>query len=135
MSAALALRAAVRDRLLADAGVTAALGGARVFDHVPAGTPEPYVVLAAMESRDAGTATEPGEEHRFALDIWSRQGGLAETLEVVARITAALDDAELALQGHRLANLRWFATDARRSNDGRRRSASVRFRAVTEPIG
>ena len=133
MSAALALRAAVRERLAADADLTAALGGAKVFDHVPAGTDAPYIVLSDMQSRPAGTATEVAEEHRLALDVWSRQEGLAEALTAAARVAASLDDAGLSLAGHRLANLRWVSTDARRSGNGRLRSATLRFRALTEP--
>ena len=133
VSAALALRAAVHARLMADAELGALLGGAKVFDEVPGSAREPYIVLSGIESRANGTASEAGEEHRLVLDIWSRQGGLAESLTTAARIVGLLDDAALTLDGHHLANLRWIATDARRAPDGLHRYASLRFRAVTEP--
>lgn len=134
MSAALALRAAVRTRLADDAALAALLGGIKIFDEVPAQAGMPYLVLAEIESREAGASVEEGEEHRLTLNLWSRQGGLAEALNAASRVTVLLDGADLPLAGHRLANLRWMATDARRANDGRHRFAALRFRALTEPL-
>lgn len=133
MSAALALRAAVRSRLADDAALSSLIGGAKVYDEVPSGTHAPYIVLADIESRGAGASREEGEEHRFTLNIWSREGGLGEALNAAAQVASSLDGADLTLTGHRLANLRWLATDARRASDGRHRLASLRFRALTEP--
>src|SRR5690606_16715578 len=96
-----------------------------------AGTP--YIVLDGIESREAGSEPEDGQEHRLTLNIWSREGGLSEALTAAAQIASSLDGADLALSGHKLANLRWLATDARRASDGRHRFASLRFRALTEP--
>ena len=134
MSSALALRAAVRSRLVEDATLVALLGGPRIYDEVPSGTGAPYIVLADMESREAGSSVEEGEEHRLTVNIWSREGGLAEALGAAACVTSSLDGANLDLAGHNLANLRWLATDARRAGDGRHRLASLRFRALTEPV-
>jgi hypothetical protein len=133
VSAALSLRAAVHARLSGDAGLGGALGGAKVYDEVPAGAAPPYVVLSQMTTTNAGTADEPSEEHQLMLEVWSRQGGLAEVLLAAERIVAALDAAALTASGCRLANFRWLQTDARRAPNGRYRSASIRFRALTEP--
>jgi hypothetical protein len=133
VSAALALRAAVRSKLVDDAALSGLLGGAKIFDEVPASAGAPYIVLADIESREAGSSHEEGEEHRFTLNIWSREGGLGEALNAAAQVASSLDGADIPLTGHRLANLRWLATDARRASDGRHRMASLRFRALTEP--
>ncbi len=133
MSAALALRAAVRSKLVNDEALSGILGGAKIFDETPDSTRAPYIVLADVESREAGSSIDEGEEHRFTLNIWSREGGLAEALNAAARVATSLDGSDLELTGHRLANLRWLATDARRASDGRHRLASLRFRALTEP--
>ena len=133
MSAALALRAAVRSRLSGDAALASLLGGIKIYDDVPANAGAPYVVLADIESREAGSSVDEGEEHRFTLNVWSREGGLSQALNAAAQVASSLDGADLALTGHRLANLRWLATDARRASDGRHRLASLRFRALTEP--
>lgn len=132
MSAALALRRAVHAHLAADAALAALLGGPKVFDEPPADAALPWAVLAGIESRDAGAVAHGGEEHRFALDVWSGAAGLSEALTVAARI-ARLEDAGLAPEGVHLVGISWLGTDARRSPDGRHRIASIRFRAVTEP--
>jgi hypothetical protein len=116
-----------------DAALSSLLGGAKIFDEVPASAGVPYIVLTDIESREAGSSVDEGEEHRFTLNIWSREGGLGEALNAAAQVASSLDGADLALTGHRLANLRWLATDARRASDGRHRMASLRFRALTEP--
>lgn len=132
MSAALALRKAVHARLSTDKQLGVALGGAKIFDEVPGDAVEPYVVLAGIESRDASTGTEAAEEHRLGIDVWSRQGGLAEALSVAAQVVSLLDEAPLAPAPYRLIDLRWLATDARRSGDLRYRIATLTFRALTE---
>jgi hypothetical protein len=124
----------VRAALAADTGLTGLLGSAAVFDEVPRDQKPPYLVLADTVSRDGSTATEPGEEHQLNLHAWSRQGGLKESLEIAARAVAILDDADLPLAGHRLVNLRWVSTEAKREPGGRHRFAQLRFRAVTEPL-
>lgn len=133
MSAALALRAAIRTALLADAPLLALLGGPAVHDDVPRGSRPPYIVLAEHAARDDSTGTETGEEHQITLHVWSRQGGLKQGLEIAEAATAALLAASLSPAGHRLVNLAWVSTDSRREPDGRHRFLALRFRAVTEP--
>jgi len=133
VNAALALRAAVRSKLANDMALLGLLGGAKIFDEVPASASAPYIVLTDIESREAGSSVDDGQEHRFTLNVWSREGGLGEALNAAARVASSLDGADLELTGHRLANLRWLATDARRASDDRHRLASLRFRALTEP--
>ncbi|MGQ4272462.1 DUF3168 domain-containing protein [Terrihabitans sp. B22-R8] len=135
MNAALALRSAIRSRLQDDEELTELLGGAKVYDEVPAGASLPYVVLTDMESRGAGGSFEEGQEHRFSLNVWSQEAGMAQALSAANQLVTTLDGADLPLDGHQLSNLRWLATEAKRASDGRRRFAALRFRAVTEPEG
>lgn len=133
MSAALALRAAVRQRLAADAALVALLGGPRVYDEPPRALPPPYVALAGCESADVSADETPAEEHALSFEIWSREGGLSETLQIAERVARLLDGAALALDGHRLASLAWRTTEAARFTDAGLRRAAMTFRAVTEP--
>jgi hypothetical protein len=133
VSAALALRAALHQRLAGDAALAALLGGAKIYDEVPGAAAAPYVVLAAVETKNVGTNEEPAEEHRLTVDVWSRQGGLAEVLNAAAGIVAALSASDLDADGYRVADLRWLSTEAKRSANGRARTASLQFRALTEP--
>lgn len=132
LPAHLALRAAIRDVLLADGALTAALGGSRVYDEPPRGTAFPYVTLGEARLLDASADGGAVQEHQLTLHAWSRQGGHREAHVIAGALLSALDDAPLALNGHRLVNLRFTVADIRRESDGRTYHALVRFRAVTE---
>lgn len=128
-----ALRAAVQSALAADAALGAALGGARVYDEPPRGVAFPYVTLGEARLSDMSGDGALLQEHQITLHAWSRQGGHREAHVIAGALLQALDDAPLALSGHRLVNLRFALADIRREADGRTYHAVVRFRAVTEP--
>ena len=132
-TAAVALRAAIHDALVADTALTTLLGGARVYDEVPGGTAFPYVTLGECRIADWSTGSEAGEELNLTLHAWSRQGGHKQAHEIAGALLAALDDAPLTVSGHALVNLRFALADIRREADGRTYHALVRFRAVVEP--
>lgn len=134
MSAALALRQALFDRLVADAPLRALLGDPRVHDAPPADAAFPFVTLGEALVADGSTATEAGSEQSLTLHAYSRAGGRREAFALAAAIQQALHDAPLALEGHRLANLRATTAEVRREADGRTYHALIRFRAVTEPL-
>lgn len=132
-TAAMALRAAIHAALVGDGALSAVLGGARVYDEVPAAPTFPYVTLGDCRIIDASTGSEPAEEHHLTLHAWSRQGGHSEAHEIAGALLQALDDAPLALAGFALINLRFTLADIRREADGRTYHAVVTFRAVVEP--
>ena len=131
-TAAVALRAAIHDALIADSALAALLGGPRVYDEVPRDAAFPYVTLGECRITDWSTGSDSGEEHQLTLHAWSRQGGHSEAHEIAGTLLQALDDAPLTLSGHTLVNLRFALADIRREADGRTYHALVRFRAVTE---
>lgn len=133
-TAAAALRAAIHAALSTDSALAALLGGPRIFDEPPQGALLPYVTLGEARITDFSTGDEPGEEHQLTLHAWSRQGGHRQAHLIAGALLQALDDAPLTLAGHRLVNLRFALADVRREADGRTYRASVRFRAVTEPL-
>ncbi|MBX9592493.1 MAG: DUF3168 domain-containing protein [Hyphomonadaceae bacterium] len=123
--------------LTADSTLTALLGGVRVYDDVPQGTPLPYLTLGQMTERDWSTGGEPGteagSEHSLVLQVWSSARGKKEAHDIIGAVRAALHDRPLALAGHRLVNLRHEVSETRRDPDGESIRATLRFRAVTEP--
>ena len=133
-AASAALRSAVHDALVADAGLTSLLGGPKVYDEPPRSAAFPYVTLGETRIADYSTGTEPGEEHQLTLHAWSRQGGHREAHLIAGALLQALDDAPLTLTDHHLVNFRFAVADVRREADGRTYHALVRFRAVTEPV-
>jgi hypothetical protein len=134
IEASAALRAAVHAALTADAALTAALGGPKIYDEPPREAAFPYVTLGEMRIADFSAGSEePALEHQLTLHAWSRQGGHREAHVIAGALLQALDDAPLMLAGHRLVNFRFSTADVRRESDGRTYRALVRFRAVTEP--
>jgi hypothetical protein len=133
-AASAALRSAVHDALVADAGLTNLLGGSKIYDEPPRSVAFPYVTLGETRIADYSTCTEAGEEHQLTLHAWSRQSGHREAHLIAGALLQALDDAPLTLTDHRLVNFRFAVADVRREADGRTYHALVRFRAVTEPV-
>lgn len=127
------LQKAVYGRLVANAGVLAALGGARVYDAVPRAVVFPYVTFGPSLVRDWSTGTESGAEHALTLRVWSKAGGERETHRILDALRGALHEASLTLSGHRLVSLRHEASDTARGADGETYAGVARFRAVTEP--
>jgi len=129
-----ALRAAVHDALISNAGLTSVLGGPKIYDEPPRAAAFPYVTLGETRIADFSTGSDFGEEHQLTLHAWSRQGGHREAHMITGALMQALDDAPLLLAGHHLVNFRFAVADVRREADGRTYHALVRFRAVTEPL-
>lgn len=129
-----ALQKAVYGRLTGDAGVVAALGGAKVYDHVPRRTPKPYVTFGRNVVRDFSTGEAEGHEHDVALHVWAGARGRKETAAILDALRRALHDSALTLDAHHLVNLRHTSSEIRREDDGETLEGIARFRAVTEVV-
>ena len=130
LSPLLALRNAVRERLGADAGLSARVSG--VFDEPPSGAGHPYVVFGDGQMRDWSASLSRGVEILLPLHVWTTHRGMAEALHIAHRVAGLLDEATLAVEGCRLVNLRFVSLETRRDNIGRFARASLRFRAALE---
>ena len=127
------LAAAVRAGAMADAGVKALLGDpARIYDDPPPDPVFPYVSLGRVESRASDAASVNAIEHALTLHVWSRYGGRAEALDVVAALRTALHNAPLTVSGRTLVFLFAQFADVFRSGDGRTTHGILRLRAMTE---
>ncbi|MGE8941217.1 DUF3168 domain-containing protein [Leptospira interrogans] len=133
-TASWALQKAVHAALTANADVIAALGGPRIYDHVPRGASYPYLTFGQMTARDWNSGDEAGDEHVVTLHIWSQAAGRGQAQQIIWAVREALHDRDLVLDGHRLINLRHEFSEARRESDGERFHGIVRLRAVTEPV-
>jgi len=135
MSASWALQQAVFATLSADSAVQAMLGDPpRIYDAVPRDAVFPYAVIGDGGESDWSTATEPGSEHMLTVHVWSRAPGHKESKEIAEAIRAALDGASLTITGQTLIDIRYLDTDYARASDGETYRASLRFRAVLEPV-
>lgn len=128
------LQKAVYGALIANAGLVAALGGARIYDEVPRGAAFPYVTFGPISTRDWSTGTDEGVEHTLTLRAWSKGSGAREVHLVLDAVRAALHEAALTISGQRLVSLRHEASEAARERDGETWQGTARFRAVTEPV-
>ena len=134
MSAERALAAAIRTLAVADAGVRAVIGDPpRFYDDPPSDVVFPYVTLGRVESRTAEASASAGTEHGVTLHVWSRHGGRAEALDVIAALRTALHDSGPSVSGHRLVFLFAQFADVFRSGDGRTTHGVLRLKAMTEP--
>ena len=132
-SAEIALRAAARAALIADAGL-AALVDTRIFDGPPRAALMPYVSFGDARLRDWSTSSDLGIEHLLAFDVWSLQPGMHEVLVIADLLSRVLQDTVLTLTDHRLVDLRFASLDTRREQNGRYARGMLRLRAVTETL-
>lgn len=130
----LALQGAIVAALNGDAVLVALLGGAKTFEHAPPTTAHPWIAFDELRSTTADVSGYETREHRLSLLCVSRQPGTKEALQIAERVIAVLDDAALALTGHRLVNLGVISVEIQRSGKEPLRKARVSLRAVTETI-
>jgi hypothetical protein len=130
-----ALQQAVFAELSVNAQVQTALGDPpRLYDAVPRDAVFPYAVLGDGQENDWSTASESGSEHILTIHVWSRDNGHREAKQIAAAIRGALDGVNLSITGFTLVDLRFQSADHARQPDGDTWRASLRFRALTEPV-
>lgn len=135
MSASWALQQAVYAELSVNSEIIAVLGDPpRVYDSVPRDAVFPYAVIGDGTETDWSTVTETGSEHMLTINVWSRADGHKESKEIAEAIRDALNDASLAVSGQTLIDIRFLDCAHARESDGQTYRASLRFRAVLEPV-
>lgn len=132
MTAANALMQAIHARLAGDAGLSALIGPDGIRDRLLPRLRLPAIVFGELETRDLSTATEAGEEHFLTLEIWSEGEGRRQAQEIAGRVTALLDDVELALENAVLVSLLSTGSRSRREPKTKAYLVELGFRAVTE---
>ncbi|MBL8590883.1 MAG: DUF3168 domain-containing protein [Methylobacteriaceae bacterium] len=133
-SPVIALRAAMRQRLLADAALLAALGSPKIYDTPPREATAPWISFGETRMRDWSSLGTRGVDLTIQIDAWSLAPGSREALDLAERVAALLDDADMALDGWRLTRLAFVALDARRETVGRFCRATTRLRALVEAL-
>ena len=128
------LQTSIFRTLTADAGLTALLGGPKIFDHVPERATYPYLTFGRTTVVDWSTGTEDGSEHILTLHVWAKGGGKQETYQIMDQVSNRLHDQPIALDGLRLVNLQLQFAEARLESESTTYHGILRFRAVTEPL-
>lgn len=128
----IALRKAIRLRLLSHAPLVAALGGAKIYEEAPQGAVTPYVLFMDAQMRDWSGGESRGAEHFLTLAVISTERGFGAALAAGQQIADLIDEAALSLDGHRLIDLRFVSMDTKRDSGGRFARVAILFRATTE---
>ena len=102
-----------------------------VHDHVPQDTAFPYITIGASTAREWGAAGVDGIEATLMLHTWSRTRGRKETKQIMAEIHRVLHDANLAVTGHALVDLRFEFAQSFQDPDGVTHHGVTRFHVVT----
>jgi hypothetical protein len=132
-SPVLALRRAILDQAGSDAELIALMGGAlRLHDEPPRAAQPVYALFGDVTSDDWSTDSGRGHEQTVSLIVWAERGSARTALAAAERFAAILDDAPLALDGHRLVNLRVMELASTRDKDTQLTRVTLRLRAVTE---
>lgn len=135
MSADRALAAAIIAAARNDDALKALVGmPARIWDEPPPEAPFPYVTLGRMESRPSDASEAAALEHGVTLHVWSRHGGRAQALDIIAALRTLLHNAALSVTGHRLVLLFTSYSDLFRAGDGHTTHGVLRLKAITEPV-
>ncbi len=134
MGAMLELQKAVFATLSAAPAVTALIGAARIFDHVPPSTPFPYVTFGQTAVYDWNTSTERGDEHLFTLHVWSMGRGKHSVIAIMDALKERLDVSPPQPSGHVLVNLTLEFSESRYDEELDGYHGLLRYRAVTEPV-
>ncbi|MBB5703709.1 hypothetical protein FHS76_003619 [Ochrobactrum daejeonense] len=132
---AAALQRALFEALKNDDELIESIGGEHIYDHVPPKGPFPCVTLGETATRDWNTSTEAGGEHFLNILIWARESGRKRVLDIAAKIATRLDGMPVEVNGHRLVNLMLTEVLARNTDGLGSYLGTMRYRAVTEPVG
>lgn len=93
-----ALQAAIYSRLTGYSALTTALGGSKVYDHVPQRTVAPYVVIGDDTSVDFDTKTSNGWEVTLTIHCWDfEKAGRKSVKAIMGHIYDALHKAESSI--------------------------------------
>ena len=133
MTAVIEVSKAIHALLSEDLGVQAALGTPpRLYDNPPEDPVFPYLTYGLMRSEDISADGAVMSAHTLTLHIWSRYGGRAQVMEVLAAVTSALQSGELSLPDINLARAQVSYTDIFRAPDGLTLHGLIRFSLTTD---
>jgi hypothetical protein len=122
----------MRAALVAHAPLVALLQGEHIYEELPHGAQASFVTFAEAETRDWSTKEAKAHEHFVTLAVRTNSRSRKLASDIAAEIEAALDNAPLALAGHRLVNLRLVFWSIARAKSGDGYAGTLRFRAATE---
>lgn len=102
-----ALQAGIYAKLTGYSALTTALGGSKVYDHVPQGTAAPFVVIGEDTLAEWDTKSKDGWEATITLHVWDFQkAGRKSVKTLLSHIHDALHNQSVTVTGYTLVLLR-----------------------------
>ena len=133
ITAAIEVSKAIHALLSEHMGVQAVLGTPpRLYDNPPEDPVFPYLTYGPMRSEDISADGAVMSAHTLTLHIWSRYGGRAQVIEVLAAVTGALQSGALSVPNINLARAQISYTDIFRAPDGLTLHGLIRFSLTTD---
>lgn len=127
------LTAALRTRLLGEADLAGMIGQA-VYPATMRGANPPFVMIGDVSLSDNGAVESEGAVIEIELLIVTRERARLDALTIASAVEAALGDPLPVLAGHRLISLEPLRTSLRHDAAGLATQATIRLRAITEPL-
>lgn len=127
-----ALQAAIIAALAADAGVTALVPVARIYDEPPQNQTFPYIYLGEAQVLPEKYDQVDGSEPHLTIHAYSRRPGFGEVKRVTAAIVAAIDDQPPDVTGFAVIEFLLEQINYLHDPDGVTRHAAIVFRAVID---
>lgn len=126
------LQKALYARLAANPDVITSLGGARLYDEVPATALYPYVTFGSATASPLGEDGNESAEHKVTLDVWSQRRGSGQAKQVLSALAAALEEETFTLAGAVLVDLQVTKITCDWDEEDLLTKGSLVLRAVTQ---
>lgn len=127
------IAAALQSAIYAHLTSVPALAGVPVYDAIPSGgSVGTYVLIGPETVIDKSDRSGGGAEHQMVLSVITDAAGFLSAKAVAANVSAALEDAGLALATGRLVSMAFHKAVAKRLEEGAVRRVDLTFRARVE---
>ena len=127
-----ALQTALYSTLNGDATLSGMIQG--VYDHVPQEVSYPYVRIGDATSRMQPSMATQKAVTEMQLFVLSREGGRAEALAIMERITTLLHQQALSISGHSVVQLQQEEASVVLLGDGITYRGQMRLGMVSEAL-
>lgn len=130
--ALLPIQVAQIQALRADPELMSMLSGDGVFDHVPEGTPRPYIVVGEAIETPSNSHQRYGKQAVATNHVWSENKGYREALLILNRMVAVLEQQPLMVEGFHHVSTKFEFSQTLRDPDPKIRHALARFRITVQ---
>lgn len=122
------IQKAIYEKLIGNSALMAIISG--VFDHVPQVTTYPFVSIGAASSADFSNISKNITDYLLNIDIWSREKGRRQAVQIMDMIYALLHNGSIVVAGQIVVSLRVLSTAIELENDGVTYHGKIRLKII-----